>query len=191
MIDVANSEITWTGFQPGNSISGRVFFSDGYVDTSDSNKDITGGKLTIDMSSIDVMDDKLDADNKHKLVAHLGSEDFFDSAIHPLAVFSIKEVNAIGDRADSSNSDGTIQPTHEVVGELSLKGIKHTVSTLVNLQISEKKIMVQTMLTLDRTQWGMDHLIDRSNGKNRVLPDMEITLKVVAEASEQGMRAGL
>lgn len=190
IIDVANSEITWTGFQPGNSISGRVFFNDGYIDVNDANREVTGGRLTIDMSSIDVLDNKLDDANKHKLAEHLRSDDFFDATLYPLAEFNLLEVKAIGDRADSCNPDGVIQPTHEVVGEFNLKGIKQRVSALVNLQLNGRRMMVQTMFTLDRTMWGMDYLIDRSNGKNRVLPDMEVAVKLVADVVEQPLAGG-
>lgn len=184
-IDAANSEITWTGFIPSTGISGRVFFRDGIIETDPKNSsDITGGKLTIDIASIETLDDQLSKDDKRKLTAHLKSQDFFDADIHPVAEFTLLEVNALGDRP-VSNTDGVIHPTHEVVGELSVRGIKQKVSALVNMQVEGGKIRVQSMFTLDRTMFGMDHLIDRSNGQQRVLPDMEIIVKVVADAIER------
>lgn len=185
-IDAAGSEITWTGFLPSKGLSGKVSFRDGVIEADPkNNSDITGGKLTIDLSSIEALDDNLGKDDKRKLTDHLKSEDFFDVASYPVAEFTLLEVNAIGDRADRSNADGMIRPTHEVTGELSIKGIRQKISALVNMQIEGSRIRVQSMFTLDRTMFGMDHLIDRSNGQQRVLPDMEIIVKVVADAIER------
>jgi polyisoprenoid-binding protein YceI len=189
VVDVANSEINWTGFQPGTSLSGRVFLSNGFVEM-DQNREITTGAITIDMNSIEALDDQLKDDEKRKLSSHLRSGDFFDTAIYPTAQLNILEVKAIGDRADSCNLEGMIHPTHEVTGELTIKGIKQNISALVNMQISGKKLVVQTMFTLDRLQWGIDHMSERSFGSKRVLPDMEIMMKVVADASQQSMSSG-
>jgi polyisoprenoid-binding protein YceI len=182
VIDVANSEVLWSGFLPATSISGRVFFRDGFVVTDEDDREITSGLMTIDMDSIETLDDKLSDDDKKKLTAHLKSEDFFDSVLYPAAEFKLLEVKALGERADSCNTDGVIAPSHEVVGELNLKGITHRVTALVNMQKENRKIRVQTMFTLDRTNWGIDHLIESENGSGRVLPDMEIIVRVVADA---------
>ena len=187
MIDEANSEISWRGFLPGTSLTGRVMISEGTIETDDSNRDITGGRLLIDMDSIEPMDNQLDAGNRRKLANELRSDNFFDTSIHPVAEFRIFEVNAIGERVDSCNIAGVIQPTHEVIGELTMKGIKHKISALVHMVVSGRKLTVQSMLTLDRTLWHIDHLIERANGNKRVLPDMEIMVKVVAEAGEQAL----
>lgn len=181
-IDVENSEVTWSGYMPALSVSGRVFFKDGLVVTDENDREITSGLINIDMNSIEALDDKLDDEKKKQVTANLKSADFFDSVLYPLAVFKLLEVKAIGDRADSCNTDGVITPTHEIVGELNLKGIRHRITALVNLQKTGRKIYVQSMFTLDRTQWGIDHLIEKENGSGRVLPDMEIIVKVVADA---------
>ena len=186
VIDVANSEITWTGFLPRTGISGRVLFKEGIVETDIKNiNEITGGRLVIDLDSIETLDDQLDDENKRKLTNHLKSEEFFDEALYPAAEFTLLEVKAIGDRADSCNTDGVIQPTHEVIGELNLKGIKQRVSALVNLQMEGRKMRVQTMFTLDRAKFGMTALLDKENGSERVLPDMEIMVKLSADALQE------
>jgi polyisoprenoid-binding protein YceI len=183
-IDAANSEIDWSGFMPGTSISGQVHFDNGIIETG-RNNEITGGTLTVDMSSIETLDSQLNDAGRKQLTENLKSENFFNTEIYPAAEFRLLEVQAIGDRADSCNADGLIQPTHEVKGELTLNGITHKVAALVNLQIQGRKMLVQTMFTLDRTLWGMDHLMVPEEGQGKVLPDMEIMVKVVAEALEE------
>lgn len=189
-IDVANSEITWSGFMPAISVSGRVFFKDGLIVTDENDREIINGLIHIDMNSIETLDDKLDDEKKRQVTESLKSADFFDSVLYPVAVFKLLEVKAIGDRADSCNTDGVITPTHEIVGELNLKGIRQRITSLVNLQKEGRKIRVQSMFTLDRTQWGMDHLVEKENGSGRVLPDMEIIVKVVADAIPETQAAG-
>lgn len=184
VIDEANSEINWRGFLPGTSLTGRVMISEGTIETDESNRDITGGRLLIDMNSIEPLDNQLDAGNRRKLANELKSDNFFDTSVHPVAEFRILEVNVIGERVDSCNIDGVIQPTHEVTGDLTLKGIKNRITVLMHITISGKKLTAQSMFTLDRSQWHIDHLIERANGNKRVLPDMEIMVKVVAETGE-------
>lgn len=180
-LDVAKSEINWTGFQPGNSLGGRVFFTSGTIEENDG--EIIGGNLLVDMRSIEATSDKLDEANRQKLAAHLKAADFFDADIYPHTKFSISEVKELDEEeADGCRLDGLLEPTHMVTGLLEVKGVNLNVSFPARIILANNSLAAEAKARLDRTQFNMEFMLDKSFGDKKILPDFEVTARIVATA---------
>ena len=86
-IDVTESKIQWTGRNLANKHHGIIDLSQGWLETKDGN--IDAGEFTIDFSTMRCND--LAGDPLHDvLIAHLASDDFFDTERHPTATFTVQ-----------------------------------------------------------------------------------------------------
>lgn len=88
-VDRERSRVDWKGEMLGiYSHFGTVGIESGTVILTDGR--ITGGEFVVDMRTIKPADDNYSQERpRGNLVAHLESEDFFDVANHPTAVFVI------------------------------------------------------------------------------------------------------
>ncbi len=78
-VDTENSTLGWKGSKnPEYFHTGNVKFSDGKAEFVDGN--LMSGTFTVDMSTIQSLDDELPEDKKAMLIGHLGSPEFFDIA---------------------------------------------------------------------------------------------------------------
>lgn len=118
-VDLTASTLHWKGEMLGlYSHDGNVGVTNGNVTMKDGV--ITGGSFTIDMAAITPLDNGYDeADHsKANLIGHLSSPDFFDTANHPTATFTITGATAT-----------------TVTGNLTLKG-KTNPETVENLTLT-------------------------------------------------------
>lgn len=102
-IDVAQTQIRWTGHKIGGSHTGLVTVSGGEVEVDGDG--FVRGNLVVDMTTIDSTD--LEGGSKEKLDTHLKGADFFDVENHPTA--SIEIISA--------------SPEEGFVGNMTIKGI--------------------------------------------------------------------
>ena len=132
------SMLTWTGSKVGGTHAGTINVSGGDVKVSDGA--VTGGKVTIDMNSINCTD--LEAGKgKEKLEGHLKSPDFFDTATNPTASFEITSV-----------AGGNI------TGNLMLKGVTKSVTFPANVNVTPDGVAVTSgEFTINRTDWGIQY----------------------------------
>jgi polyisoprenoid-binding protein YceI len=135
-IDVAASNITWTGKKITGAHTGNIKLKQGYFNFTEDGK-LTGGEFIMDMTSIEVTD--LDGEHKTKLEGHLNSEDFFGVAAHPTSKLLITKV-----KMKSKNS-------YEVHGDLSIKG--NTRPVTFEMQLKDNRATAQ--LAIDRTKYGI------------------------------------
>lgn len=142
MVDATKSKIVWTGGKiTGAKHSGLISANTGAI--SFANGAITGGKLTLDMSSISNTD--LPDDQKAKLVGHLSSEDFFNVGEYPEAFFEFGSAESMGSKA-------------EITGNLTIKGItKPVVSNVIFSSTGEDGAVVSGTLVIDRTEWDVKY----------------------------------
>jgi len=145
-IDLSESRIQWTGRNLLNNHFGTLKLSSGWIETTDNL--IEAGDFTIDFSTLrctDLADDKL----HDVLIAHLASDDFFDTERHPTATFTVQRGISIPDAHDG-------QPNMRIEGNLEIKG--HSVPTAFQAVCgvtAEGKGAAQATLSIDRTLWGI------------------------------------
>ena len=107
--EIQSSSITWKGYKVTGEHAGTVNLKSGNVEF-DSDGNLTGGKVVMDMTSIAVTD--LTGDMAGKLQGHLSSDDFFGVATHPTATLVITNVAAKGTPGDYKvTADLTIKET--------------------------------------------------------------------------------
>ncbi|UZO82529.1 YceI family protein [Aquimarina sp. ERC-38] len=136
-IDVKNSKVVWKGYKVTGSHEGTIAIQSGSLEFTD--QVLTGGKVIIDMTSIDCTD--LTDENKGKLEGHLKSDDFFGVEKYNTASLVFTEVKPKGKNAYSVIGDLTIKSTTQpVTFEISVYGNKAT-----------------TNLKIDRTQYDVKY----------------------------------
>lgn len=141
-LDLAASNLSWEGTKVTGKHAGKVKVSKGYLETK--NNQVIGGQFEVDMNSI-TNEDLTDKTYNDKLIGHLKSEDFFNVAKFPSATFKIKSV------APKVTDKGT----HEVIGDLTIKGASHPISFPATIVIGDGKIEAKGTAVVDRTLWNI------------------------------------
>ena len=142
MVDASTTKIVWTGGKiTGEKHTGLISAKSGAI--SFANGALTGGKLTLDMTSITNTD--LPDDRKAKLVGHLVSEDFFNVDQHPESYFEFESAESMSSKA-------------EITGNLTIKGIKKpVVSNVIFSSTGKNGAVVSGTLVIDRTEWDVKY----------------------------------
>ncbi|MGR3810432.1 YceI family protein [Jiulongibacter sp. NS-SX5] len=161
-ISVDGSEVSWKGVMLGvKEHTGTVQLTEGTVEVTDGA--ITGGSFTVDLGQIVPTDSAYDEEStKEKLVGHLSSPDFFDTANHPTATFVI------------TGSEGT-----SVMGDLTIRGITHP-ETVENVEIHsvDGVTNIKGDLTFDRKKYDVSFDVPV---KDMVISDdVELQVSVVS-----------
>jgi polyisoprenoid-binding protein YceI len=148
-IDSTSSSVVWTGQKvTGSSHTGTVTIKEGGLQVS--NGQISGGKFTIDMTTITTTD--LSGGMAKKLDGHLNSEDFFATEKHKTANLSIKSVD--GDK---------------VTADLTIKGITNEVTFPATVTITDGALSATAIIEVDRTKYevryGSDNFFDNLGNK--------------------------
>ena len=93
-VDTNSSKIEWVATKVSGYHTGTIRVKDGELQVKDGN--VTGGKFTLDMTSIVVSGPKgSDPKANAKLLGHLKSPDFFEVDKNPEATFVVTERAAI------------------------------------------------------------------------------------------------
>jgi polyisoprenoid-binding protein YceI len=177
-VDTAASEVKWTGSKViGDSHNGTIKLSSGTVTMN--GKTLTGGEFVIDMNTINNADLAASAKDKAKLEGHLKSDDFFGVAKNPTATFKITAAKA--------NTDKKKKHTHDVTGDLTLKGI--TQSMTVPATITTEKDMATAMAAFefDRTKFdvrfGSKNFFENLAGDRVINNNIKMDVKLVAKTA--------
>lgn len=135
-IDANTSTVQWKGSKVvGGGHEGLVNLKDGGLQVTDGV--ITAGKFAIDMTTISCTD--LDGGMRDKLVGHLNSPDFFDTANHTTANLDIVS-------ADAQNN---------VKANLTIKGITHAVTFPAKVTEANGTVSATATITVDRTKYDV------------------------------------
>lgn len=168
-VDTAASTLGWKGCKPVGCHWGTIGLKDGSVEmTGDT---LTGGKFTIDMSSIAVDPEDLQGDSAQGLIDHLEKDDFFDVANHPEAFAMVTDVTA----TDAG---------YDVTLDLNIKGTRNEVVVPATVTTEDGKTVVMASFEIDRTQWGITFGSDSVAEKvgDAVIADaIEYELKLVTQ----------
>ena len=145
MVDTDASKVNWVGSKlVGDQHTGYINIKNGTLTVNEGN--IVGGTFTLDITSLTDTDLAPD-DGKEKLEGHLKSDDFFNVSKYPEGTFEVIEVKQVGDKPDA---------THQIVGNLTLKGITKSVTIPATVNMTENKLMASTpQFTIDRTEWNV------------------------------------
>lgn len=140
--------LNWTGSKLVGTSSHVGTISVALGDLKAKEDKIIGGQFTIDMSTI-ICTDLAEDQGKEKLEGHLKSPDFFDIAAHPVATFVIMGATPVTGQADV---------THNITGNLTLKGVTKSITIPANVAIVDNKLTAVTpSFVIDRTQWGIQY----------------------------------
>ncbi len=169
--------LNWTGSKVVGTSSHSGTINVALGDIRAKGDKIIGGQFTIDMASITNTD--LEAGKgKEKLEGHLKNADFFDVAAHPIATFVMTGATPVTGQADV---------THNITGNLTLKGISKSITIPANVAIVENKLTaVSPSFVIDRTQWGIEYGSGSIVGlaKDKVISnDIALVLNVEATAN--------
>ena len=168
-LDKKRSSISWTAYQPENRMEGKVDFKQGKIKVNEGH--ITGGYVQADLKNLFVTDRQLDRDQQEELEKHLKSADFFNVNEHPSAVFEVMEVRP---------SSGLT--SHMVAGDLTIKGTKHKFEIPANIVVDKHKVDVKAKLSIIRTKFHMDFMIEENYGTKKILPEFDLDVHIVAIA---------
>ena len=156
-IDPATSEVAWVGANLTNSHDGGFKTFSGTV-TVDAGS-ITHVKIDIDATSI-FSDDE-------KLTGHLMSDEFFDVANHPAATFEASDFKALE----------TGEATHQITGNLTLRGTTKSVSFPANVSMTDGGVSAEANFIINRQDWGVSYA---GQPDNLISDDVRITFKINA-----------
>jgi polyisoprenoid-binding protein YceI len=135
------SVIAWTGAKVTGTHSGVVNVKDGSLTFKDGV--MTGGKFTIDMTSITVTD--LTGDGKTNLEGHLKNDDFFGVDKHPTATLVVTKAVATG---------GGI---YNVTGDLTIKGVTKPVNFTTTVSQTGKTVTAKSDIKIDRSLYDIKY----------------------------------
>lgn len=171
-IDAAKSTVKWLGKKVTGQHEGTIAVKGGSIELEKNN--LKGGSIEIDMTTIKNTDLK-DAEYNKKLTDHLNSDDFFSTAKNPVATLKIKEAKEL---------KGNKEATHEVTGDLTIKGITHPVTFPAKVEIKDGIAAAQGKITIDRTQYEIKYgsgKFFQNLGDKMINDTFELTFEVMAK----------
>ncbi len=179
-VNLDESVVEWIGTKPTGQHNGTTKLSEGVLKVYEGQ--IVGGKFTIDLTSIVVLDIQ-DPEMNGRLLGHLKSADFFEVEKWPTAGFEIVTVDAKGDAA--AQAETGVVPTHTITGNLTMKGITKVISFDAQVEMTENIASARSVrFLIDRTNWGVNYGSNKifDNLKdNFIHDDMALTIRLVAE----------
>ena len=173
-VSTEGSVVKWTGSKIGSSHEGTVKIQDGVLDINHGT--LVGGNFTIDMTSIKCTDIESVKKNAY-FVSHLKNEDFFNVESFPTA--SIKITNA-------ARGQGNL---YKVVADLTIKGITHSISFAVDIQVGvisdTGRIIYEAdaKIKIDRTKWDIVYKsgsIFKDLGDKIILDEIEFDIHLLS-----------
>lgn len=161
------STIAWTGRKVTGQHNGSITIKEGTLNIKDGL--LLGGSVTIDMTSITVLDQE--GSGKTKLEGHLKSDDFFGVQTYPTATLNI--TNAV--------SKGSGQ--YNITADLTIKGITHPVNFVAVLKSESKNMVATANIKVDRSlynvRYGSGKFFD-DLGDKTIYDEFELDVKLVA-----------
>jgi len=174
VVDTLNSKAEWKGFKvvksDNTSHIGNLKFESGEV-TVKANK-LESGQFVIDMNTL-TNEDLKDAESNGKLLGHLKSADFFDTAKFPTASYEITKVT----EAAAGSDYNTV-----LDGNLTLKGITKPFSFNANVKVDKGELMIATEpKDINRDEFGIKFQMPAAEG----LIKNEINIQAKIKAMEK------
>jgi len=176
--------VIWTGYKALSEHTGEIAVKEGQLKFKEDT--LTGGQITIDMSSI-TCTDLTDQAKNGKLVGHLKSADFFNAVEHGTATLKIKKAVPYG--SFDTGSDESTGQFYKVVADLTIKGITKEVKFKTNLYryvANEDYLSVVTRITIDRSdfdiQYGSGSFFDNL-GDQLIYDEFDLSVSLTVDNS--------
>ncbi len=170
------SNIDWKGRKVTGAHNGTIAIKEGTLVLNDGN--LTGGKFTVDTTSIKILDVTDPATNA-QFAGHLASDDFFSSEQYPEALFVI------------TSTEQSTKNTYIINGNLTIKGVTHPVSFEAELNINGDTLTTTGKMIIDRTLYGMKFRSGnffKDLGEVLIYNDFELNVSITARTvSEPAM----
>ena len=166
------SNIDWVGKKVTGAHNGTIAVKEGEIILNDGK--LTGGRFTIDTTSIKILDVTDPATNA-QFYGHLASEDFFSSEKYPEAFLDITSVSG-----------------NHIEGDLTIKGIMHPVGFDVIVNIKDNVLTATAKLVIDRTKYGMRFRSGnffKDLGDTLIYNDFELNVSITAKAATEAVLA--
>jgi polyisoprenoid-binding protein YceI len=161
-VNAAKSKIKWVGEKVTGKHEGTINIKDGVLSFKD-NK-LTGGNITVDMTSINVTDLKA-GEGKEKLEGHLKTADFFGTEKFATSKVVFKSVKA--------KSAGV----YTVTADLTIKNITKPVT----FDLTVGKNSATTTFKVDRTKYDIQYgskSFFESLGDKAIYDEFELTVNL-------------
>lgn len=143
-VDSAASKVAWKATKKlGSSHNGTVVLKSGEITVEKSK--LTGGKFTMDMTTIKDLDMPESDSMNAKLIGHLKSDDFFGVDKNPEATLAIKSVKEV--------SAGKV----EVTGDLTIKGTTAPVTFPADVTFGKDSATAKGKIIVDRTKYNVKY----------------------------------
>lgn len=170
-----SSKIIWEGTKiVGGGHTGEFPVEFGQMVVADGQ--VVAGQFSMDLRKMTNTDMPAD-EGGDKLVGHLKSADFFDVEKYPMAQFVLAGV--------SPTAGG--EYSHELVGNLTLKGKTRSVKIPANITIDGDKMMANTpKFTIDRNEWDITYgnsTLDIAKDK-MISDEVGLEIKLVANKTQ-------
>lgn len=159
------SNIAWVGRKVTGAHDGTIDIKEGQLILNDGK--VTGGKITINTTSIKILDITDPATNA-QFAGHLASDDFFSIEKYPEAFLEITSVSG-----------------NHVEGDLTIKGITHPVDFEVAVNVNGDQLTATGKLVLDRTKYEMKFRSGnffKDLGDTLIYNDFDLSVSVTAKA---------
>jgi polyisoprenoid-binding protein YceI len=146
ILDFNKSSIVWSAKKvTGSGHTGTVRVSSGVINVKGS-AGITG-KVKIDMNAM-VITDITDPGTNANFLNHLKGSDFFNTVTFPDAMFEVTSVQV------AKGNNGT---THNVTGNMTIKGITKTLSFPAKITGGGNQVFVEGSVGVDRSLFDVKY----------------------------------
>lgn len=172
-LDSEKSKLSWVGKKVTGQHNGHIKLKGGEITLN--GEQVAGGNFEIDMTSL-VVDDLKDPGYNAKLTGHLKSDDFFAVEKHPVSTFKITQVKPA--------AKGDKKATHQITGDLTIKGITHPVTFPAVIKLKDGKGEATAQFKIDRTKYDIRYgsgKFFQGLGDKMIYDDFEIDLKAVTQ----------
>ena len=160
------SNIDWVGRKVTGAHNGTIDIKKGELVFNDG--ELSGGKISIDTTSIKILDVTDPATNA-QFAGHLASDDFFSIEKYPEAILNITKVL-----------------DNHVEGDLTIKGITHPVGFDITINISGDTLTATGKVVVDRTLYNMKFRSGnffKDLGDTLIYNDFDLDVSVTAKAA--------
>ena len=168
-IDKSASSIGWKGYKPTGQHNGIIPVTEGMIAVN--GEEITGGKITFDITKLEVHDLEAGSEMHGKLTGHLQSADFFDAENHPTATFEITSIEPFTssdtiteeEQYETENTPESVTelnpetPTHWISGNLTMRGTTKNIKFPATVSINNGTVAAKAGFNIDRTDWGLSY----------------------------------
>jgi polyisoprenoid-binding protein YceI len=147
IVDTAQSQVLWFGRNMNTLHTGTLKIKEGQIEFDGSS---VKGAIVLDMNSI-VNTNLTDPAVNQMLVAHLKSEDFFESATYPTAKIVIKQ-------SKRTAEDGCGNPNFALTADVSIKDVTREMTFPAAIIVEEDgTLKAHAHFDFDRTLWNVKY----------------------------------